>query len=108
MWNKQQSLFLLVRVSRGGLRRLAVPVPLFVLELTLAAFADLACLLDSLILKRVRGRGRFNLGGPSASGISAELMLAACLRLFREMRKYGRFRLAEVQAGRSKIFVDLY
>ena len=108
MWNKRQSLFLLVRVSRGGLRRLAVPVPLFVLELTLAAFSDLACLLDSLVLKRIHGRGRSDLGGSGASEISAESMLTVCLRLSREIRKYGRFRLAEVQTGRINIFIDLY
>jgi hypothetical protein len=108
MWNKQQSQLLLVKVSQGGLRPLVIPVPLFVLDLTLAAFSDLACLFDSLAQKWARGVRRFNLARSGTGRISAELMLAVCLQLFREMRKYGRFRLVEVQSGRVRVFIDFY
>ena len=108
MWSKRQSQLLLVRVSWGGLRRLVIPVPLFVLDLTLAAFFDLACLIDSFASKWMRGMRRFDLGGSGAGRIAAESMLTVCLRLFREMRKYGRFRLVEVQTGRIRVFIDLY
>ncbi len=108
MWSKRQSQLLLIRVSRGGLRRLVIPVPLFVLDLTLAAFSDLACLIDSFAPEWMRGMRRFGLGGSGAGRISAEAMLAVCLRLFREMRKHGRFRLAEVQSGKIGIFIDFY
>jgi hypothetical protein len=108
MWSKRQSQLLLVRVSLGGFRRLVIPVPLFVLDLTMAAFCDFACLFDSFALKRMRGMRRFDLGGSGAGRISAESMLIVCLRLFREMRKYGRFRLAEVQTDRIRVFMDFY
>jgi hypothetical protein len=108
MWSKRQSQLLLVRVSQGGFRRLVIPVPLFVLGLTLAAFRDLACLLDAIAPNWMRGLGRFNLGGSGAGRISVESMLAICLRLFREMRKHGRFRLVGVQSGRIGIFIDFY
>jgi hypothetical protein len=108
MWSKRQSQLLLLRVSRGGLRRLVIPVPLFVLDLTLAAFSDLACLLDSFAPKWMRGIRQFDLGGSGVGRISAESMLTVCLRLFQEMRKYGRFRLVEVQTGRIRVYIDLY
>lgn len=108
MWSKRPSQLLLVGVSRGGLRRLVIPVPLFVFDLTLAAFSDLACLFDSLFLKRSRGMGRFNFRGPGAGRVSAEFVLAVCLQLFREMRKHGRFRLLDVRSGGIRIFIDFY
>ncbi|RJQ31605.1 MAG: hypothetical protein C4589_01425 [Peptococcaceae bacterium] len=108
MWSKRPSQLLLVRISRGGLRRLVVPVPLFVFDLTLAAFSDLACLLDSLVPQWMRSLRRFNLSGPGAARMSAASMLAVCLQLFREIRKYGRFRLLDVRSGKIRVFIDFY
>ncbi|GEM_PF-1652547 len=108
MWSKLQGQLMLVRVSRDGFRRIVIPVPLYVLDLTLAAFLDLACLLDLLIPKRIRSLKHLNLGGTGAGRISVESLLAGCLKLFREMRKNGRYRLAEVQSAGIKIFIDFY
>ena len=108
MWSKLQSQLLLVRVSRDGVRRIVIPVPLYVPDLTLDAFLDLACLLDLLIPKWIRGLKRCNLGGTGAGRISVESMLAGCLQLFRELRKHGRFRLAEVRSAGIRIFIDFY
>ncbi|BBB93446.1 MAG TPA: hypothetical protein PKA28_17830 [Methylomusa anaerophila] len=108
MWSKRQSQLLLVKVSPGGLRPLVIPVPLFVLDLALDAFADLACLFDAFAPKRLRGVSRFNLAGCCTGPASMERMLAVCLQLFRETRQYGRFRLAEVQSGNIRVFIDFY
>ena len=108
MWNKLQSQLLLVRISRDGFRRIVIPVPLYVLDLTLAAFRDLASLLDLIAPKWIRGLKRLNFGRTGAGRVSAESMLTGCLQLFREMRKHGRFRLVEVQSARISIFIDFY
>ncbi|OAT87121.1 hypothetical protein A6M21_02210 [Desulfotomaculum copahuensis] len=98
---------MLIGVSRGGFHRLVIPVPLFVLDLTLAAFSDLARLFDLLATRRLRGM-RNDRGESGAGRISVESMLTVCLQLFREMRKYGRFRLVEVRAGKNRVSVELY
>lgn len=108
MWSKRQSQFMLIGVSRGGFRRLVIPVPLFVLDLTLAAFSDLACLFDLLVPKRLRGIRCNDLNESGAGRISVKPILTVCLQLFREMRKYGRFRLVEVRAGKNRVCIDLY
>lgn len=108
MWSNRQSQLLLIRISLGGLRRLVIPVPLYVLDLTLAAFSDLARLLDMLAPNWVRRVKRFNFDGSGTGRISAESFLAACLQLFREMRKHGRFLLVEVQSGRIRVSIDFY
>jgi hypothetical protein len=115
MSSKRQSQFLLIRVSQGGFRRFALPVPLYVLDLTLDAFSDLAALADTLAPKWKGGLKRFDLGvgGRSGSGgpprrLSVERVLALVLALFRELRRHGRLRVVEVQAGKMRVSIDLY
>lgn len=116
MWNNRQSQLLLVRLSRGGMRRLVIPIPLFVLDLTLAAFSDLICLGDSLVPQWRRKAGWFNrssyggsYGGSSGKGrISAGELLESGLHLFRELRKYGRWRMVEVQSDQVRVSIDFY
>lgn len=99
---------MLVRISRDGFRRIVIPVPLYVLDLTLAAFSDLACLFDLLAPKWIRGLKRHNFGRTGDGRVSAESLLTGCLLLFREIRKHGRFRLVEVQSARIRVFIDFY
>lgn len=105
---KRQSQFLLIRISQGGLRRLVIPVPLYVLDLTLTAFGDLARLVDALAPHRLRALRRFHPGGAGGRRVSVEFLWTACTQLLDELRKYGRLRLVEVQAGRVRVFIDFY
>jgi len=134
MSSKRQSQFLLIRVSQGGFRRFALPVPLYVLDLTLDAFSDLAALADTLAPGRLGALKRADLGGLGGPGggsvagslingggnadggsagrrgrrLSVERVLALVLALFRELRRHGRLRVVEVQAGKVRVSIDLY
>lgn len=98
--NKRQSQFLLIKISQGGLRRLAIPVPLYVVDITINAFSDLAHLIDTVMPKGIQ---RIFPGGLSVSGI-----IVVCSQSFQELRKYGRLSLVEVQSGKVRISIDFY
>ena len=104
---KRRSQFLLIRVSAGGLRRLVIPIPLYVLDLTLTAFWDLARLVDALAPNRLRVLRGFGLGA-GRQRISVEFLLTALMRLFHELRRHGRLRVVDVRAGRVRVLIDLY
>jgi hypothetical protein len=108
MSNKRQSQFLLVRVSMGGFRRFVIPLPFYVLDITLAAFSDLACLLDSVAPKWMQRAKRFGRSTFGTEKVSLEAALNLVLRLLWEIRKYGRLRIVEVQSGKVRVFIDLY
>lgn len=108
MSNNRPSQLLLVRLSLGGWRRLVIPVPIFVLDLTLDAFADLAAIIDSLAPGWLSRMKRYGLSKVDTGQVSVEGMLQLTLQLFRELRKYGRWRMVEVQAGKVRVFIDFY
>jgi hypothetical protein len=108
MSNKRQSQLLLVRVSIGGFRRFVIPLPIYVLDITLAAFSDLVAILDSLVPKSLQKAKRLGLSTFGAEKISLEAVLNLFLQLLWEVRKYGRLRIVEVQSGKVRVFIDLY
>lgn len=108
MWNNRPRQLLLVRVSLGGWRRFVIPVPIFVLDLTLAAFSDLAAIIDSFVPGRLSSVKRYGRGKIGEGQVSFEGMLQLTRQLLREWRKYGRWRMVEVQTGKVRLFVDFY
>lgn len=113
MWNKKRSQFILVRISLGGLRRLVIPIPLFVLDITLSATADLALLGDLFapVWRRELRKHLYPsscLNGRTVSLISLRSIFGVCLQFFDELRNYGRWRMVEVKTGKVEIFVDFY
>jgi hypothetical protein len=85
-----------------------IPIPLFILDLTLTAFSDLVCLGDSVVPKWKCKAGWFNRSSSEKGWISISALFKLGLQLFRELRKHGRWRMVEVQSGRVRVFVDLY
>jgi len=85
-----------------------IPLPIYVLDITLAAFSDLVAILDSLVPKSLQKAKRLGLSTFGAEKISLEAVLNLFLQLLWEVRKYGRLRIVEVQSGKVRVFIDLY
>lgn len=108
MWNNRQSQLMLIRLSQRKIRRLVIPIPLFVLDLTLAAFSDLAHMGDSVISRWICKGNRSNHSTPRQSRVPVGVLFELGLQLLRELRKHGRWRVVEVQHGRVRISIDYY
>lgn len=113
MWNNRRSQFMLVRISFGGVRRLVIPIPLFVLDMTLYAIADLAWLaeLSAPLWKPKLKKFLYHpqCGKATAvSLISPRLISEMVIRFFDELRKYGRWRMAEVKTDKVCVYLDFY
>ncbi|MHB9096125.1 MAG: hypothetical protein ACYC21_15795 [Eubacteriales bacterium] len=103
MWSNRPSLFLLVRISFGGSRSLVIPIPLFVVDITLDAMADLTLVADLFapLWRRGLKYSRFRISSLAA-------LLGVCTEFFNELRKYGRWRMVEVAADKVRVYVDFY
>lgn len=103
MWSNRPSLFLLVRISFGGTRSLVIPIPLFVVDITLDAVADLALVADLFAPLWRRGLKHSWFRMPSLAAL-----LGVCAEFFNELRRYGRWRMVEVETDKVRVYVDFY
>jgi len=100
-----RSLFLLVRVKPKGKMRIVVPVPLYILDATLAAISDLLWLPDLLFpVWRKSLAGKIKLPPGLTPGKAWNLIV----ELIDEVRKYGRWRMVEVENEDARIYIDFY
>jgi len=111
MWNKQSNL-LLIKISTGRITKLVIPFPLIVIDITLDALADLAWVIDKILLLWRRKSNQCYNGykGHHYQWANLSIMdLVTTLRLsFKELRRRGRWTMVAVETGQFKVFVDFY
>ena len=118
MWTKSagyRSFFLLIRLRIGNGFLIPIPIPLFLLDQTLDIIEDLAWLAEKFTPARsVRWResgGRQNAPWVWWSG-SPTLAVKLCREMVNELRRYGKWRMMEVDAHdkkkqkRVRVYVD--
>ncbi len=88
----RRSFFMIVSSSLNGKRRLFIPIPLFVVDVTIRSAADFIWFWEQLF-------GSFRLH----SSYFYQLIL-----LIQELRKYGRYRMIEIEIDNIKVLVDFY
>ncbi len=122
MWNKPifsyRSFFMVVRLGFGSGITIPIPIPLFLLDQTLDAVEDLAWLAEKLFLRwtvllsdkdcysRYHARRWSHFAGAPTQA------LRLCREIIRELRRYGKWRMVEVETddpkhhGRVRVYVD--
>lgn len=107
-----RSSFMLVRIQHGGLRKIIIPLPLFVLDETIKALADLMVLPDLLFPSWQQKIHQKLVGKKWYKEIQPQSSLRDIVNLFRslfnELRQYGRWRMVEVESGKDKVYIDFY
>ncbi|MGE5582455.1 MAG: hypothetical protein ACM3X9_07935 [Bacillota bacterium] len=114
---KYRSLFMLVRV-RSGRVRLSIPIPLFLLDQTLDAVASLVWLGEKFCPRWTEKlhlvsqsdwlakSGRSN--PPDSSPMRLAKLPRACRGLIDELRRFGRWRMVEVEHGNERVYIDFF
>lgn len=95
MWSKKRSSFLLIRCSPGGIKSFTIPIPLWVIDTTLEAVADLAMVGDLFL--RMGGK-RLNLN----------FFVRMSIELINELRRYGRWQMMRVETEKAKVYIDFW
>lgn len=100
---------MLVRIRTGKIR-LIIPMPLFLAEQTLEAAGELVRLAERLLptlFVRIKNN-------PKMAGfrhVSPGRLIELSGQFFEEMRRCGRWRMVEIEAGKQhdlRIYVDFY
>jgi hypothetical protein len=122
MWTKQQtgyhSFLMLVRIGFESGFTIPIPIPLFLLDQTLDAVEDLAWLAEKLFLRWAVPTPDRDCNSPhhtrnwtNFAGAPTKA-LRLCREIIRELRRYGKWRMVEVEArdpkhhGRVRVYVD--
>ena len=95
MWSRKRSNFLLIRCSLGGIKRFTIPIPLFVIDITLEAIADLAMVGD--LFFRIWGK-RLNLN----------ILVRMSIEVINELRRYDQWQLVRVETEKVKVYIDFW
>lgn len=109
MWSSKRSRLMLVRISLGGPRKIIIPIPLYVLDITISAVADLTLLTDlfsplwkSKLQKIFAGHHHHKLV------VKGALVVKILQEMLLEFRKHGRWNIVKIQTGKVQISVDFY
>lgn len=109
MWTERRSLFLLLRFGAAGKTGFVFPISLPLLAETVDVLADLALLGDLLFPGLTRRIGRRKGGeAPGREALSLSRIVRLVGGLLSELRRYGRWRMVDVEAGGSEISLDFY
>ncbi len=118
LWTKRpRKAFLLLVSIQNKDRRIWIPIPVWVIEDTIDALQDIACVGEWIL--KLLGRNRENkradgykrTAGPwrqYIEGMPVSSALQAVNGVIRELRLQGRFRMIEVENEAIQIVVDLF
>ncbi len=105
-----RNFLLIVRIKFKGKKSLTIPVSFWALEATLEALSDLAWLGEKLFL----GWGRYypktqhnNKWMQFLTRMPVSLSIGLGVKTLQDLRKHGRFRLAEVEHENMSVYIDL-
>lgn len=123
MWtrnNGYRSFFMMVRIRAGKGFLIPIPIPLFLLDQTLDAVEDLAWLAEKFVIPGVvRSGNRQDQNSKSFRhwmdhpGSPSEVV-KLCRRIIEELRRYGKWRMVEVETRDPKsheqirVYVDFF
>jgi len=106
MWNKNRPSFLMLIRVQKGFKRIVIPLPLYVLDITLEAVVDLLWLPDLLYpLWKAKVSGKAKGWLPKESPVK---LVESILGIFGEFKKHGRWRMVEVEKDDHKVFIDFF
>lgn len=98
MWNRRRSNFLIIHCSFGGIKRFIFPIPLLVLDITLAAAGDLALVADLFAKPSKKFGWR----------VSFQDLVRQFAELINELRGFGRWQAVRVEAEKVSVYIDFW
>lgn len=99
---------MIVRVKPARRRGFFIPVPFFILDIYLQAIGDLFILGRILMPFGLVKFERLAKQQLWKKGIDISLVWDIVEEFFSELRKYGRWRMADIKTGDVEVKVDLY
>lgn len=100
MWNNKLVHFLMVKITLDNKMKIPIPMPLILMDVFLNALEDLAFLADLMMQPAVRKRNRW------IPDKSFEALVRQLHQTYYEMRKFGKWQLFDVKAGKVRISVE--
>lgn len=100
---ERPSFFILVRVKTPSLG-FTIPIPIYVFIITLEAFRELGWLAGKI----ARGRPGARQGAVRQYLPYVKEALPLLKELLLELRRYGKWRMVEVEAGETRVSVEFF
>lgn len=89
-----------------------IPIPFFVLDTTIQAIADLAIIIDLFLPIRIKRPYTENSHRRTLIGygdrVPINIIVKQCMELVNELRRYGRWRMVQVETEEMRVYIDFW
>lgn len=101
----RKSFFMVLKIGMKGRKGFPIPIPLNVAQITLDSVADLLWFWESLMrpFKSIT-----NKGDNYKTQIPLRELFSQSRALIHELRRHGRWRMVEVDDGKTKVYIEFY
>lgn len=104
---RRRSCLMFIRIKSEGKRDFQVPIPLFVLEHTLRSVADFFWVWKQIINPFRIFRKKVSSNKQVLQSHISDLINQSII-LFRELRKYGRWKMVDIEDCKTSVQIDFY